>query len=53
MRFGARLQVWDLERPSEPHFDAAAHTGIVNAVDGFGGKVQHFYIHRHLCVTAL
>ena len=37
--FGGHLQTWDLDRQDEPVYEAVAHKGIVNGIDGFGGQV--------------
>ena len=37
--FDGRLQTWDLEKPEQAVYDATAHQGIVNGIDGFGGQV--------------
>ena len=37
--FSGRLQTWDLDRAEQPVYDAVAHKGIVNGIDGFGGQV--------------
>lgn len=39
--FDGKLQLWDLENPSAPVWDAQAHASIVNGIDGFGGQVGH------------
>lgn len=46
--FGGRLQTWDLERPDEPLTSTAAHSGLVNAIDGGGGKVLFFTLLMHV-----
>jgi hypothetical protein len=37
--FDGRLQIWDLEQPKAPVWDAQAHASIVNGIDGCGGQV--------------
>lgn len=37
--FDGKLQLWDLENPKAPVWDAQAHASIVNGIDGFGGQV--------------
>jgi len=37
--FDGKLQLWDLEHPKAPVWDAQAHASIVNGIDGFGGQV--------------
>ena len=38
--FEGKLQIFDLERLAVPTFSAQAHAGIINQVDGAGGKVS-------------
>ena len=38
--FKGRLQTWDLERCGAPLTSTPAHTGLINAIDGAGGKVS-------------
>lgn len=38
--FKGQLQTWDLENIDEPLTSTPAHTGIVNAIDGGGGKAS-------------
>lgn len=38
--FDGKLQLWDLEKPKTPVWDAQAHASIVNGIDGFGGQVR-------------
>lgn len=42
--FGGRLQIFDLAAGGRggPLFDAQAHAGIVNSVDGFGGRAAGY-----------
>lgn len=35
--FSGNLQIVDLSRPETPIYNAKAHTGIVNSIDGVGG----------------
>ena len=32
------MNIWDLENPDKPLFQAKGHTSIINMVDGAGGK---------------
>ena len=38
--FKGRLQTWDLERCGAPLTSTPAHTGLINAIDGAGGKAR-------------
>lgn len=40
--FDGKLQIWDLDNAGRPVFQAQAHASIVNAVDGFGGRVRGY-----------
>jgi WD40 repeat protein len=37
---GGYLHTWDLERAQTPTWEVKAHTGIVNAIDGVGGRAD-------------
>lgn len=36
--FDGSLNIFDVERPSQPTFHVDAHKGIVNSIDGIGGS---------------
>ncbi len=38
--FEGKLQIFDLERLAVPTFSTQAHAGIINQIDGAGGKVR-------------
>jgi hypothetical protein len=38
--FKGRLQTWDLERVDDPLTSTPAHVGLINAIDGAGGKAS-------------
>lgn len=38
--FDGKLQLWDLEQPRSPVWDAQAHASMVNNIDAFGGQVR-------------
>jgi WD repeat-containing protein 92 len=40
--FEGALQIWDIDKPSNPVFNTQAHASIVNAIDGCGGAAKGY-----------